>query len=1179
MTLSGDLSGTQPFWTAMAYYYDEANLGGPTPPPVGNLTLKVRYGHIPTPTAGSYPTVTGPTWSETAYRYAELASGGPWAVGLPCQAEQFYPDCADSSCSTDAENLTTTYYVTNSLCAGSVTGDPIENDQLVRYAGDADRTRVTTYAYNTYGDVTEVVDPLGKTTQTTYYNPSNPSASVYAYPWHTWYTVTKGHTTSPVTFSTTIAWDEAAGVPLEVASPSGRVVLPFYDGLSRLKTVESTPPFDTNGTPELLVEMSYGTSGTWSNLSGNYIEEIDHFGTGSGDTVEARTYFDGFGRPVEHVKQRTATDWVVTESAYSRAKQPVVTTLPATTSSDAYVPGLHNMWDGGAALPLKVDDRDWRGRSTWTVLVEGGAGYYGTSHQYSGVTEVTTNPRGFETETVRDGRGNVVQRVEHYSSGPTETTTYGYDGANRLRFIHDPAGNAWTYDYDNLGELRQLSDPDRGARSYTYNLGGKVATKTDARGYVTSYTRDELGRVLTKSYACNGCGAPSISNTYDTGGWGLGKIATAALSDGSAERDFYYDTWGRLIDRGEVRGSSTWWFGPAYDLMGRETQLYYPAGDTVTYGRDKAGLVTDIQYDSQYVVGSASAPGVTYDAMGRARDIDWGNGEVTTRSIGPREKVSELKLDAPTPNGTTMDLSYQYDDDGNPSTVTAAMAGWTRSYTYDWDDRLIGATHKQGSTVTKTWTWSFDDQNRMASSSDYVNSFGTGTYSYGNPAPHQLTRIGTSGLFTYDADGNVTTDGSTGATYTYDVENRVATATGPSAGTGFTFHYGPQGGRIRKTGTVGYGSQWVDYYGPELETSYVGSAFHTDRYVLWGGQRIVKVHDGELVYLHPDVEGSVSVYSSSAGIPLERRTYAPYGSLYPAPTGSTLTFTPRYGYAGSEEDHNLGLLHLGPREDSTSLGLMLQPDPLGPQGRSPKELNPYAYADFNPIFYKDPSGYLPDWVSESIGIAVGTLAALTPVVGPIAAAVEHNPNKAYARGKAIGLGATGLTEMAAGAGGDGVAVAIGGGGAVPTGGASAVPALVIAVPSTAVVAQGALSVVSAYINYQKSVAGTDGGNAHGTGDHAPSSRAARRNSMRKNNTPTSRSATSQSGADGQRQTIVDGSDGKPRVQTQHAPDQTHSDPHWHDGTPKVDDDGQPRLNAHGQVKDQNQGRTTTSYDR
>ncbi len=192
------------------------------------------------------------------------------------------------------------------------------------------------------------------------------------------------------------------------------------------------------------------------------------------------------------------------------------------------------------------------------------------------------------------------------------------------------------------------------------------------------------------------------------------------------------------------------------------------------------------------------------------------------------------------------------------------------------------------------------------------------------------------------------------------MENRVATATGPSAGTGFTFHYGPQGGRIRKTGTVGYGSQWVDYYGPELESSYVGSAFHTDRYVLWGGQRIVKVHDGELVYLHPDVEGSVSVYSSSAGIPLERRTYAPYGSLYPAPTGSTLTFTPRYGYAGSEEDHNLGLLHLGPREDSTSLGLMLQPDPLGPQGRSPKELNPYAYADFNPIFYKDPSGYVPD---------------------------------------------------------------------------------------------------------------------------------------------------------------------------------------------------------------------------
>jgi len=92
------------------------------------------------------------------------------------------------------------------------------------------------------------------------------------------------------------------------------------------------------------------------------------------------------------------------------------------------------------------------------------------------------------------------------------------------------------------------------------------------------------------------------------------------------------------------------------------------------------------------------------------------------------------------------------------------------------------------------------------------------------------------------------------------------------------------------------------------------------------------------------------------------------------------------------------------------------------------------------------------------------------------------------------------------------------------------------------------------------------------------SRGARREAMRQNNTPTSRPTTSQAGTEGRRKTVVAGSDGQPQVQPQHPADATHDKPHWHDGKPKMDDDGTMRTNRHGQVKDQSEGRSTSTYD-
>ncbi len=91
------------------------------------------------------------------------------------------------------------------------------------------------------------------------------------------------------------------------------------------------------------------------------------------------------------------------------------------------------------------------------------------------------------------------------------------------------------------------------------------------------------------------------------------------------------------------------------------------------------------------------------------------------------------------------------------------------------------------------------------------------------------------------------------------------------------------------------------------------------------------------------------------------------------------------------------------------------------------------------------------------------------------------------------------------------------------------------------------------------------------------SRAARREAMRRASTPTSRPATAQRGEGGRKQYVTEGHDGKPRVQTQHPADEAHPDPHWHDASPKTDEAGNPRENSRGEIKYQKSGSTTVPY--
>ena len=106
--------------------------------------------------------------------------------------------------------------------------------------------------------------------------------------------------------------------------------------------------------------------------------------------------------------------------------------------------------------------------------------------------------------------------------------------------------------------------------------------------------------------------------------------------------------------------------------------------------------------------------------------------------------------------------------------------------------------------------------------------------------------------------------------------------------------------------------------------------------------------------LHTDSNGALLPATQADADATERTAYAPYG----ARRGEDLEDINR-GWLGQVEDKGTGLTYLNARYYDPALGRFLSPDPLMNPG-DPRTLDPYRYADNNPIVYTDATGLRPD---------------------------------------------------------------------------------------------------------------------------------------------------------------------------------------------------------------------------
>ncbi len=497
----------------------------------------------------------------------------------------------------------------------------------------------------------------------------------------------------------------------------------------------------------------------------------------------------------------------------------------------------------------------------------------------------------------------------------TETRTDNVKGQVTGIRAKIPDTGTWLYTvnyYDKYGRLLQQyqTNPEGGNNrvSYSYNFVGQVTTKqtlhkkTSSSTAITlneSFTYDHMGRQLTCKFGYNTTTLTTLAtNTYDD----LGRLSTKQQHNGLQYCDYSYNIRGWLTKINDPGVAST-----TARLFAM--QLYYDTDMTTTLNGTAQynGNINGIKW-RQYNSGSNLYKGYnfTYDGLNRLTQGDYGtySGSWT--------------------NSSAYDLtSAAYDANGN-------ITGLTR--------KNSSGSNRESLTYTNTG-----------------NQLGTVSGTYEGTS-------GKSGSYSYDSNGNLTSDGLRGLTISYYKELDLPSQYYKDASNKVVYQYDALGVKWGKTATISGSSATTLYYGP----------------FIYQGGSLVKVltPEGYYVpdpttplyhyYLKDHLGNTRMTYHYSGSNPTvdQEEEYYPFGSLF---TDNNLTEN-KYLYNGKElQDEFFENYDYGARFYDAELARWHCPDPVADQAPG---WSPYRYGFNNPISFTDPTGMVEDhWELDESGKA------------------------------------------------------------------------------------------------------------------------------------------------------------------------------------------------------------------
>ncbi|WP_162602676.1 LamG-like jellyroll fold domain-containing protein [Streptomyces spongiicola] len=836
---------------------------------------------------------------------------------------------------TDAGGNTTDYGYDEAAQQTTVT-EPVVNAEQNGGTPVAVRP-VSMTGYNTFGEATEVSDPLGNVTVVAYDAEGQESSTRMP-------NYTPPGSSTPITATAWNEYNRLGQVTAEV-DPLGNRTTYTYTQLGDLASVTepgggtTTYTYDTNGDQLSATRPNGARQESTYDYLGRPVTSTDVVRQPTQRAFTAINEYDAPGGELS----RTVSPTGVTESyAYNAIGEAVEVTDGAgqkstftydmdgrvLTATDPNGTGTRNTYDGYGQL-VSTSDLDATGTTVRTMS----AGYDRAGNPVS-----VTDFRGHTTTFEVDPTGLVTRAVQPVSATESITTTFGYDAAgNRTRFT-DGRGNPFVTTYNSWGLPESLVEPstpahpDPADRTFTtvYDAGGRPKEARSPGGAVITNEYDVKGR-LTRQVGA-GAEVATADHTYD---YDSDDRITAVAGVGEEKNTFAYDDRGLLLSTSGPSGASSF----AWNGDGSMTSRTDASG-TTAYGYDTAGRLKTVD---DGVTGSTLT--YAYDVNSKVTSIDYGGVGKSKRTFqyDALEQLTEDKLTSPS-GAVLARINYTWDANGNETskTTTGVAGASANAYTYDranrlasWDNGTATEVYGYDASGNRTRvggdTYTYDARNRLTSD-------GHNTYLY--TARGTMSQItdegGVSTAVKADAFNRVIGEGE--RTYTYDGLDRVLNAEDETGAELFTFRYSGAGNDVASDG--------VSTYSRDADGSLLG--------VKTGTSAVLALTD-----LHTDVIGQ---FTASGEALTGSTTYSPFGKVT-----ASQGMIGQLGYQSGWTDPETAEVNMAARWYSPQTGQFDSRDTVA-NSPLPESVNAnrYAYANQNPMTGVDPTGHWFDFVKKAV---------------------------------------------------------------------------------------------------------------------------------------------------------------------------------------------------------------------
>jgi RHS repeat-associated protein len=668
-----------------------------------------------------------------------------------------------------------------------------------------------------------------------------------------------------------------------------------------------------------------------------------------------------------------------------------------------------------------------------------------------------TNANGEITRFAYDSASNLTNLVD----GKSQTTRWKYDVYGRVtnkvdassaevfRFqynANDWLTNRWTpakgttsYGYNALGSLTNVNYQSSADVTYQYDALERLTNMVDAAG-TSAFTYTAAGQLLTEN-------GPWTDDTITYGYAQLQRTSLSLLQPSASAwvQSYAYDEARRLAAVTSTAGTFSYLFEPyvngasrpaagvfnrvrlgngayitnSFDTLGRlsETSLKSLTGYLLNqhgYAHDVRGQRTNHLRQARGIGGilATNSQRYVYDAIGQLKSVRGYEADGSTERLN--EKVG-----------------YNYDAAGN--LLTRTNNGYERTFTVNAVNELTAASRSgtftlAGSTLPSATNVTvggsaatvYDDGTFVKSGLTLTN--GNNSYTviaeelYGRKTTNSVTyNLPSSVSFTYDDNGNLTSDGK--RAFTYDDENQL-TEVQVSSTFKSVFTYDGLN-RRRQRQDYSWSGSWTltnttryIYDGmvviQDRDGSNVPLVSYTRGTDLSGGLQGAGGIGGLLArttepaslarkhyYYHADGNGNVTALTDGLQRVVASYTYDSYGnllSLWGAEANAN-----KYRFSSKEFDTLGGLYYYGYRYYEPNLQRWLNQDPIGEVGG----VNLHAFVENSPVDWFDLDGFSKGRTGRRINVPGGN-APPTRGTGPGGAINRADVEREAARLQRIG---------------------------------------------------------------------------------------------------------------------------------------------------------------------------------